>query len=66
VARSSLVERAIYDPMRQTLAITFSTGRTYLYVDVPASVYAELQGAASMGQYFNWRIRDQYEFRELE
>jgi lysyl-tRNA synthetase class 2 len=66
MARSSLVQRAIYDPAKQTLAVTFSTGRTYLYFDVPADVYAELQTAESMGQYFNWRVRDQYEFRELD
>jgi hypothetical protein len=46
--------------------VTFSTGRTYLYFNVPADVYADLQAADSMGQYFNWRIRDQYEFRELD
>jgi hypothetical protein len=66
MARSSLVQRAIYDPANQTLAVTFSTGRTYLYFDVPADVYADLQAADSMGQYFNWRIREQYEFRELD
>ena len=42
MARSSLVQRAIYDPANQTLAVTFSTGRTYLYFDVPADVYADL------------------------
>lgn len=66
MARSSLVQRAIYDPAKQTLAVTFSTGRTYLYFDVPPDVYTELQTADSMGQYFNWRIRDQYEFRERD
>ena len=64
--RSSLVQRAIYDPTKQTLAVTFSTGRRYLYFDVPPDVYGQLQTADSMGQYFNWRIRDQYEFRELD
>lgn len=63
--RSSLVQRAVYDASKQTLAVTFSTGRTYLYFNVPADVYSELQAAPSMGQYFNWCVRDQYEFREL-
>lgn len=64
--RSSLIQRAMYDASKQTLAVTFATGRTYLYFDVPLDVYAELQTATSQGQYFNWRIRDQYHFRELD
>ena len=54
MARSSLVQRAIYDPANQTLAVTFSTGRTYLYFDVPAHVYADLQAADSMQVVRRW------------
>ena len=64
--RSSLIQRAIYDPAEQTLAVTFTTGRTYLYFRLPADMYSEFATAPSQGQYFNWRIRDQYEFRELD
>jgi hypothetical protein len=46
--------------------VTFTTGRTYLYFDIPADLYAEFVTAPSQGQFFNWRIRDQYEFRELD
>ena len=66
MARSSLIQRAIYDPAKQTLAVTFTTGRTYLYFSVPADLYEEFASAESQGQFFNWRIRDQYEFRELD
>lgn len=66
MARSSLIERAIYDAAKQTLAITFATGRAYLYFGVPRELYEEFAAAESQGQYFNWRIRDQYEFRELD
>lgn len=66
MSRSRLIQRAVYDATKQTLAITFATGRTYLYFDVPAALYHELLSAESMGQIFNWRIRDQYEFRELD
>lgn len=51
---------------RATLAVTFVSGKKYLYADVPPDVATELQTAPSIGQYFNWRIRDQYEFREIE
>ncbi len=66
MARSSLIERAIYDSAKQTLAVTFTTGRTYLYFDIPPDLYSEFATAPSQGQFFNWRIRDQYEFQELD
>jgi len=64
--RSSLVQRAIYDGGKRTLAVTFTTGRTYLYFDVPADVHEEFAAAESQGRYFNLRIRDRYAYRELE
>lgn len=64
--RSSLIQRAIYDPAKHTLAVTFTGGRRYLYFDVPKDLYEEFAAAESQGQFFNWRIRDQYEFRELD
>lgn len=66
MARSSLIQRAIYDPAKETLAITFTTGRTYLYFGIPNELHEEFAAAESRGQFFNWRIRDQYEFRELD
>lgn len=66
MARSSLIQRAIYDAARQTLAVTFTTGRIYLYFDVPPDVHAEFAAAESQGRYFNLRIRDRYAFRELD
>lgn len=56
----------MYDASERTLAVTFSTGRTYLYFDVPPDLYEEFAAAESQDQFFNWRIRDQYEFRELD
>jgi len=60
------VLRAIYDASAGTLAVTFTTGRTYLYFEAPADLYAEFAAAQSQGQFFNWRIRDQFECRERE
>ena len=65
MVRSSLIQRAIYDASKRTLAVTFTTGRTYLYFGVPSDVYAEFAVAESQGRFFNWRIRDRYAFREL-
>ena len=64
--RSSLIQRAIYDGANQTLAVTFTTGRRYLYFGITAELYSAFATAPSQGQFFNWRIRDQFEFRELD
>lgn len=63
---SSVIARSLYDASRRTLAVTFTSGRKYIYEDVPAEVALEFQTAPSQGAYFNWRIRDQYRFRELD
>lgn len=62
---SSAIARVLYDASKRTLAVTFTNGKKYIYDDVPPDVATEFQTAPSQGAYFNWRIRDQYEFREL-
>ena len=66
MVRSSLIQRAIYDASEKTLAVIITSGRTYLYLTVHADVYSEFATAESQGRYFNWRIRDRYEHRELD
>jgi len=63
---SSAIQAFEYDPERRELLVTFTTGRRYIYADVPEHVAIGLERASSLGRYFNWRIRDQYEFREIE
>lgn len=63
---SSAISRVLYDATKRTLAVTFTSGRKYIYEDVPPEVALEFQTASSQGAYFNWRIRDQYRFRELD
>ena len=62
---SSAIARVLYDASNRTLAVTFTSGKKYIYEEVPADVALEFQTAPSQGAYFNWRIRDQYPFREL-
>ena len=42
------------------LDITFSTGKTYTYENVPENVAFALIEAGSVGSYFNEHIRDTY------
>ena len=62
---SSVIATVGYDPDDRILEVEFRTGRLYHYFDVPASRYAALMAAESIGHYFNVAIRDKYRFVEL-
>lgn len=51
--QSSMLSSAEYDSDDKELAVTFSGGKTYHYVDVPIETYVALSEAPSAGKYFN-------------
>lgn len=61
---SSVIQTHSYDPGREELAITFTTGRRYVYFRVPPEAYEDFRAAFSKGRHFNAKIRDCYEFVE--
>ena len=62
---STVIRAASYDPDRQVLDVTFTTGRRYLYQDVPPGAADRFQAAFSKGRHFNAHIRDHYDFIEV-
>ncbi len=58
--KSSNLASCEYDAEARSLAITFRSGSTYRYSDVPETVYEGLLSAASPGSYFASRIKDAY------
>ena len=64
---SSEAAKAIgYDPERRWLDVRYTTGSaTYRYLDVPATAYAELVSAASVGTYLNQHIKPHYRYVAL-
>ena len=63
---STAISHVGYDPTTRRLFVTFlGSGKTYVYVDVPESEYADFRAAASKGRFFNARIRDQYLYEEM-
>ncbi|MDQ8729927.1 KTSC domain-containing protein [Bradyrhizobium sp. LHD-71] len=62
---SSAIRRIEYRPSGRTLEVTFVTGRRYVYFDVWPQVYRQFAMAPSKGEFFNFYIRDRYEFEEL-
>jgi hypothetical protein len=62
---SSVIRRFVYDQSESRLWVEFTTGRKYVYSDVPADVAEAFRAAFAKGIYFNTRIRDRFPFREL-
>jgi KTSC domain-containing protein len=59
---SSMIRRIEYEEPTRELDITFTSGKTYTYSNVPKSVYERFLRAPSKGQFFNDYIKDQYSF----
>lgn len=62
---STVIRAARYDPDRRVLDILFTTGRRYLYHDVPPEEADRFRAAYSKGRHFNAHIRDRYDFSEI-
>jgi lysyl-tRNA synthetase class 2 len=62
---STAIRAAAYRAAQRELEIVFTSGRRYVYRDVPPRVAEALRAAPSKGRYFNARIRDRYAFTEL-
>ena len=61
---SSVIRRFDYDPGSRELAVLFTTGRRYVYRDVPPEEAEAFRAAFSKGRYFNAHIRDAYDYAE--
>jgi lysyl-tRNA synthetase class 2 len=61
---STVIRSFDYRPDARELEILFTTGRRYIYFDVPAEVVAAFRQASSKGRYFNAHIRDHYRYLE--
>jgi hypothetical protein len=62
---SSVIRRFAYCPDSGQLWVEFTTGRRYVYSDVPREVADTFRTAFAKGVYFNTRIRDRFPYREV-
>jgi hypothetical protein len=62
---STIIRSFEYRPERRELEILFTTGRRYLYREVPPEAAAAFRAAFSKGRHFNARIRGRYPFSEI-
>ena len=62
---STVIRGAWYLPQRRQLDLLFTSGRRYIYSNVPLAVATEFAQAESMGRYYNAHIRNRYTCREV-
>jgi hypothetical protein len=62
---STAIRRFAYCPDSCQLWVEFTSGRRYVYSDVPREVADTFRSAFAKGVYFNTRIRDRYPHREV-
>ncbi|HEY1607386.1 MAG TPA: KTSC domain-containing protein [Allosphingosinicella sp.] len=63
---STIIRRFAYRPEACELEVLFTTGRRYLYRDVPPEAAEAFRAAFAKGRHFNARIRGHYPYKELE
>lgn len=63
---STVIRDFAYRAEVRELDVTFTTGRRYLFHDVPAEAAEDFRSARIKGRHFNARIRGRYRYSELE
>jgi hypothetical protein len=63
---STVIDTLDFDAGTQVLRISYVSGQTYLYQQVPEQVYKELKASRVKGRYLRFFIKDKYAFEKLE
>lgn len=61
---SSTINAVGYEESNNILKVNFKNGSTYVYQNVPKTVYQEFLTSESKGKFFNRNIRGQYEYQK--
>ena len=64
-ARSTVIKGAWYKPERRQLDLLFTSGRRYVYSNVPMAVANRFAQAESKGRFYNLEIRNCFPCREI-
>lgn len=63
--QSSSLKSASYDTLTENLTVTFNTGVSYRYKEVPMQVFTKFRLAKSQGQFFNKNISPNYLYKKV-
>lgn len=62
VSRSSVVKRLCYDPQEKYIIVNLN-GTYYHYCEVPPSLVSDWRRSASMGRYYNSKVKGRFDCR---
>lgn len=62
---STAIKSFSYDKEKRILTITFVSGMSYNYKEVPESVYLEMKAFREKGIFLNTRIKGQYKYEKI-
>ena len=62
---STVISKMEYDPRTKDLTIGYVSGQTYVYRDVPETVYKELKASRVKGRYLHFFVKDKYSFEKV-
>ena len=63
---STVIRRFDYSPDQRELLVEFTTGRRYVYSEVPAEAAEALRSSFAKGVHFNRHIRGRFGWREID
>lgn len=63
--KSSTIKESEYDDRTHVLTVTFESGGSYQYHDVPAATDVEFRNASSPGKFFFHNIRGKFKTVKL-
>jgi len=63
---STVIRSFAYRAEARELDVLFTTGRRYVYCDVPKEAAEALRAAFAKGRHFNSHIRGRYPYREVD
>jgi hypothetical protein len=63
---STVIRTISYHADTRELEVEFTTGRSYLFHDVPPDAAEAFRAARIKGRHFNARVRGRYRFTERE
>ena len=62
---STSLKAASYDTLKENLRVTFTTGKSYEYQNVPSTTFTKFRLAKSQGKFFSSDISKKYKFVKL-
>ena len=63
--KSSSLKYASYDCLNESMTVTFNSGASYKYAEVPLSIFTKFRMSKSQGQYFNKHISPNFMYKKV-